>query len=168
MDRDGVINEDHGYISTFDRFAFKPGLFSFLRRARDCGFRLAVVTNQSGIARGYYSLRDYEALTAFMQEALAKEGIVLDLVLASFTHPEGVEESLRRVSFWRKPNPGLVLEAAQRLNLDLSRSIMIGDKESDMLAAMAAGVGKAYWFGGEKDLGGEVRRAQSFEEIELL
>jgi D-glycero-D-manno-heptose 1,7-bisphosphate phosphatase len=102
-----------------------------------------------------------------MQEALGKEGILIDLILASFTHPEGVEAALRRVSFWRKPNAGMVLEAAQRLNLDLSRSVMIGDKESDMQAALAAGVGKAYWLGGEGDLGGKVLPAKSFEEISL-
>ncbi len=167
LDRDGVINEDYGYISSFDRFDFKPEIFPFLRGAIDRGFRLAIVTNQSGVARGYYSEEDYENLTARIKEVLAGEGIVLDLVLASFTHPDGIEGTLRRVSFWRKPNPGMILEAAQKLNLDLSRSVMIGDKESDMRAALAAGVGASYWLGGEGTLDGRVRPVSAFSEINL-
>ncbi len=167
MDRDGVINEDHGYISSFDHFNFKPEIFLFLRRAIDLGFRLAVVTNQSGVARGYYAMQDYEALTVRMVEALAKEGISLDLILASFTHPEGIEKSLCRASFWRKPNPGMILEAGLRLGLDLGRSIMIGDKRSDAQAGLAAGVGSVYWLGGEELADDRVRSVGSFAEIEL-
>lgn len=167
LDRDGVINEDHGYISTFDRFEFKPDLFPFLRKAQDSGFRLVVVTNQSGVARGYYTMQDYAVLTECMQKALMKEGIALDLVLASFTHPEGIEPSLRRDSYWRKPNPGMIYEAALRLNLDLSRSVMIGDKVSDMKAALEAGVGRCLLINGEAMDHPAVQRLNGFKENDV-
>jgi len=166
LDRDGVINEDHGYISTFDRFAFKADLFPFLRKAQDFGYRLALVTNQSGVARGYYSHQDYEKLTSQMQDALAREGIVFDLILASFTHPEGVVADLKRDSFWRKPNAGMVLEAAMRLNLDLARSVMVGDKITDMQAALAAGVGRCFMLDGEPMDDPAVTPVHGFKEIE--
>jgi D-glycero-D-manno-heptose 1,7-bisphosphate phosphatase len=145
LDRDGVVNIDRGYIHTRAAFTFMLGLFPFLRIAQDRGYRLAIVTNQAGVARDLYSVRAYEDLTAWMLEALRSEGITIDLVLACFEHPDGVVEPYRRESFWRKPNPGMILEAAQRLRLDLARSIMIGDTKRDMEAAQAAGVGTRLW-----------------------
>lgn len=139
LDRDGVINEDHGYVGTYDRFVFKAGIFPFLRAAQEKGYRLVVVTNQSGVARGYYTRADYEDLTARMQADLAAQGLRLDGVFACF-ESEG--------SFWRKPNPGMILEAALRFDLDLSRSALVGDKDSDMQAGRAAGVGRLYGMGG--------------------
>ena len=142
LDRDGVINVDSGYVGVRQRFVFQLGIFPFLRAIQDRGYRLAIVTNQSGVARGYYTGKDYNDVTAWMLEAFRLEGIAIDLVLACFTHEEGIIPELKRESFWRKPNPGMILEAAQRLNLDLGRSAMIGDHEKDMQAALRAGVGK--------------------------
>jgi D-glycero-D-manno-heptose 1,7-bisphosphate phosphatase len=140
LDRDGVINLDHGYVSTRDNFEFMPGVFPFLGAAQDMGFRLAILTNQSGVARGYYTVADYENITAWMLKEMAAQGIVIDLVLASFEHPEATIPDYRRESFWRKPNPGMVLEAVQRLRLDPARSAFLGDKVSDMEAARAGGI----------------------------
>ncbi|NTU76471.1 MAG: HAD family hydrolase [Alphaproteobacteria bacterium] len=145
LDRDGVINVDRGYVSARDQFSFLPGLFPFLRAAQDRGYRLAIVTNQSGVARGLYTLDDYERLTAWMMESFRREGIGIDLVLACFEHGEGAVPAYSRESFWRKPNPGMILEAARRLRLDLARSAMIGDNARDMQAARAAGVGLCLW-----------------------
>lgn len=167
LDRDGVINEDHGYVGAFEDFAFKPGIFPFLRRAQEGGYRLAVVTNQSGVARGLYTRESYEALTQRMREFFASEGVTLDLVLACFTHPEGTVEALRNESFWRKPNPGMILEAALRLNLDLARSVLIGDKDTDMQAGLTAGVGKLYLIGRKASHVSGVRTVGDFKEIEL-
>ncbi|HUY67904.1 MAG TPA: HAD family hydrolase [Alphaproteobacteria bacterium] len=141
LDRDGVINADRGYVVAREQFAFMPGVFPFLRAARDHGFRLAILTNQSGVARGLYRESDYESLTAWMLGQLAGEGISIDLTLASFEHPEGTVAAYTRQSFWRKPNPGMVLEAVQRLRLDPARSAFLGDKASDMEAAKAGGIG---------------------------
>ncbi len=168
LDRDGVINVDHGYVGAAKDFSFMPGLSPFLRRAQDLGYRLAIVTNQSGVARGYYTRADYDELTAYMLSSLAKEGLAFDLVLACFTHEEGADPALARASFWRKPNPGMILEAAMRLDLDLSASLMVGDKESDMKAGRAAGVGKCVLLGEEKTALPEIIKAKSLEEIAAL
>jgi len=141
LDRDGVINEDVGYVGTVDRFVFKAGIFDLLKQAQDKGYLLVVVTNQSGVARGMYSEADHFGLTAHMVSELCKRGITLDLCLACFYLNEACVEQYCRDSFWRKPNPGMLLEATSRLNIDPARSIMLGDKETDMLAAQAAGVG---------------------------
>ena len=106
------------------------------------GFRLAILTNQSGVARGLYTVEDYEKLTAWICAELAKQGITIDLTLACFEHEEGSVVEYQRQSFWRKPNPGMVLEAVQRLRLYPARSAFLGDKMSDMQAAKAGGIGK--------------------------
>ena len=142
LDRDGVVNRDTGFIGRREDFVFMPGLFPFLRTMRDQGYRIAIVTNQSGVARGYFTAADYYALTEWMLAELAKEKIVIDLVLASFEHQDAALPNHRRGSFWRKPNPGMILEAALRLNLDLSRSILIGDSQRDIEAGEGAGVGR--------------------------
>jgi len=147
LDRDGVINIDRGYVGKREQFEFMPGLFDFLRRAQDLGYRLAILTNQSGVARGMYTVADYEKLTGWMLGELAKEGIAIDLVLACFEHPEGTVPEFTRESFWCKPNPGMVLEAVQRLNLDPTRSVFIGDQERDMVAARGGGIGLCVQFG---------------------
>jgi len=167
LDRDGVVNVDRGFVHNRDQFEFMPGLFPFLRAARDDGFRLAIVTNQSGVARGLYTERDYEALTEWMLAALGKEGVSIDLVLACFEHKDGAVDTYRRESFWRKPNPGMILEAAQRLRADLPRSAMIGDNERDALAARTAGVGKILLFypEGRKSPFEWADTAGNFEEI---
>ncbi len=145
LDRDGIINVDTGYVGHWADFVFQPGVFPFLRAATDKGYRLAIVTNQSGIGRGYYTAEDYEDLTAHMLAALAREGIDIPLVLHAPVHPTEGIGALRRDSFWRKPAPGMILEAAQRLGLDVGRSALLGDSPTDMEAALAAGVKRALW-----------------------
>ncbi|MDE1900517.1 MAG: HAD family hydrolase [Alphaproteobacteria bacterium] len=145
LDRDGVINIDCGYVGDVARFEFMPGLFPFLRAVRDRGFRLAVLTNQSGVARGLYGAADHAAVTAHMLTALKREGIDIDLNLACFEHPEGTVAPYARESFWRKPHPGMVLEAVRRLDLDASRSAFLGDNLRDMQAAQGGGIGACLW-----------------------
>jgi D-glycero-D-manno-heptose 1,7-bisphosphate phosphatase len=145
LDRDGVINIDGGYIGTLERFSFVEGLFPFLRAVRDLGFRLAILTNQSGIARGMFSEADYNTVTAHLLSVLRREGIDIDLTLACFDHPEGTVAPFARESFWRKPNPGMVLEVIRRLNLDPAKSAFIGDSERDMHAAQGGGIKKCLW-----------------------
>lgn len=147
LDRDGVINVDHGYVHTIDRFDPVPGIFELGRRAHDLGYRLAVVTNQSGIARGLYSEAQYQELTGWMRRRFAAEGAPLAAVLHSPFHPEGVWPEYRRDSFWRKPAPGMLLEAAARLGLDLAASLLIGDHARDLEAARRAGVGRRVFVG---------------------
>ena len=145
LDRDGVVNIDHGYIGTVERFEFCPGLFSFLRAARDFGYRLAILTNQSGVARGLYSETDYNTITLHMLDGLRREGVEIDLTLACFAHPEGKAGPHKHESFWRKPNPGMVLEALRHLHGDAARSVFLGDSQRDMEAAQAGGIGTCLW-----------------------
>lgn len=140
LDRDGVINEDTGYVGTSERFVFRQGIFPLLRHAQDRGYRLVIVTNQSGVARGYYTQQDYEKLTDWMIGVFRGEGIEINLVLSSFACPDLPDNPYGAQSFWRKPNPGMFLEAALRLNLDLAASVMIGDSPRDIEAAKVAGV----------------------------
>lgn len=141
LDRDGVINVDHGFVGRCEQFEFMPGLFPFLRTSQDMGFRLAILTNQSGVARGLYTAKAYDDLTTWMRAELLREGITIDLVLACFYSEEGTLSAYTRESFWRKPNPGMVLEAFQRLRLDPTGSVFLGDKHRDMQAAKAGGCG---------------------------
>jgi D-glycero-D-manno-heptose 1,7-bisphosphate phosphatase len=141
IDRDGVINEDLGFVGRIKDFFLLPGAVDGLRILQSAGFRLVVVTNQSGIARGLFTRRDYELLTSHMRRTLAKQGVKLDGVYHCPHHPDEGIGALRVECDCRKPRPGLLLRARRELDLDLTGSVMIGDKASDIAAGRAAGVG---------------------------
>jgi D-glycero-D-manno-heptose 1,7-bisphosphate phosphatase len=144
LDRDGVINIDTGYVGHRADFQFRDGLAPFLRTVQDRGFGLAVVTNQAGVARGYYTPDDYEDLTAFYCQTLREQGVEIELVLACFEHPAG-QGAYARQSFWRKPSPGMVMEATLRCGFDPERSALLGDSRRDMEAALAGGLARGLW-----------------------
>ncbi|MEI6985966.1 MAG: HAD-IIIA family hydrolase [Rhodospirillaceae bacterium] len=141
LDRDGVINIDHGYVGSIERFDFRDGVFALARRAVDLGYTLAVITNQSGIARNAYSESDFQLLSRWMGEQFERQGARIACVLHCPYLYHATVASYARDSFWRKPNPGMILEAERILDLVLERSIFLGDQTSDMAAAAAAGVG---------------------------
>lgn len=141
LDRDGVINHDSGYTSSAENFRFIDGIFDLCRAARRSGYLLIVVTNQAGIGRGYYSEQDFFILTDWMHERFEKEDAPITDVFHCPYHPEYGVGHYKKGSFDRKPNPGMLLRAAEKHGLDLGHSIMIGDKDSDMQAASQAGVG---------------------------
>jgi D-glycero-D-manno-heptose 1,7-bisphosphate phosphatase len=144
LDRDGVINKDRAYVHRWENFEFLPGVIEGMRRLQDAGYALVIVTNQSGIARGYYSEAQYQALTASLRKELGIQGIQLDGVYHCPHHPQGSVPQLAIDCNCRKPASGMVLQAARELGLSLSDSLLIGDKPSDIDAARAAGVGYAY------------------------
>jgi D-glycero-D-manno-heptose 1,7-bisphosphate phosphatase len=140
LDRDGVINVDHGYVYRIDAFEFIPGIFELARFAVSRDWPIVVVTNQGGIGRGLYCEDDYQAVTRWMCDRFQSEQAPIARVYHCPFHPAlGIGE-FRAEHAWRKPNPGMILQAARDLDLDLSRSSLIGDKISDMQAAAAAGV----------------------------
>jgi len=141
LDRDGVINHDSGYTSDIESFRFIDGIFDVCRAAKQLGYLLIVVTNQAGIGRGYYSEQDFAILTKWMCDQFEAEGAAISDVFYCPYHPEHGVGHYKKDSFDRKPNPGMLLQAADKHELDLNRSIMIGDKNSDMQAANEAGVG---------------------------
>jgi D-glycero-D-manno-heptose 1,7-bisphosphate phosphatase len=142
LDRDGVINVDRHYLHRVDDFAFIPGVPHALHRLQQTGWKLVVVTNQSGIARGMYTEDDYQRLTQHMQALLAEAGVTLDAVLHCPHLPDGSVPAYRAECECRKPAPGMLLQAARELDLDLARSVMVGDKGSDLQAGRGAGVAR--------------------------
>ena len=140
LDRDGVINRDSGYTFRWEDFVFIDGIFELCRHARDKGYRVCVVTNQAGIARGLYTEADFHALTSRMCERFVAEGAMIDRVYFDPTHPEHGLGEYRRESASRKPNPGMLLDAGRDFGLFLPDCVLIGDKPSDILAGHRAGL----------------------------
>jgi D-glycero-D-manno-heptose 1,7-bisphosphate phosphatase len=142
LDRDGVINVEKNYVHRVEDFEFMPGIFELCRRAGELGYLLVVVTNQAGIGRGFYTEADFQRLTEWMVAAFGDAGVAISRVYHCPYHPTAGFGAYRQDSFDRKPRPGMLLKARDDLNLDLARSVLIGDKDSDMLAGRAAGVGQ--------------------------
>lgn len=140
LDRDGVINVDHGYVHRQADFEFLPGIFDLVRCARSLGMVTVVITNQAGIGRGLYTESDFAGLTAWMCEQFARQSAPIARVYFCPTHPSAGLDHYRVDSPMRKPNPGMVLAAKRDLALDLSGSVLLGDKPTDLQAGLAAGV----------------------------
>jgi len=133
LDRDGVINKEIGYLHKREDFEFIDGVFDACKHFQALGYKLIVITNQSGIARGYYQEEDFYTLTKWMLTQFANQYVnILDV----FFCPHGPESTC----LCRKPQPGMLLEARDKFNIDMKNSWMIGDKEADVGAANAAGI----------------------------
>ena len=145
LDRDGVINVDHGYVSSWDQFEFLPGVPAALWQLQSAGYVLVVVSNQSGIGRGLYSEADLAELNRRVYLYLLDE---CGVEIAQFYHcPHHPTEALlkwRQPCHCRKPAPGMIEQACAELSIDPSSSLMVGDKVSDMEAGQAAGVGRLF------------------------
>jgi D-glycero-D-manno-heptose 1,7-bisphosphate phosphatase len=133
LDRDGIVNEDREYPHQPDDIVFYPAIFDMCKTAIEKGYIIVVVTNQAGIAKGYFTEDDVVALHAWMAGRFLEKGIVIAGFYYCPFHKDGVIEEYKRVSFCRKPKPGMFLNAAKDLDIDLSRSVMIGDKQSDRI-----------------------------------
>lgn len=145
LDRDGVINEDRGYVHKWMDFTFLPGAIDALRRLQHAGFLLVIVTNQSGIGRGYYTESDYAALTACMLDALRSSNVTIHGV---YHCPHAPFSSIADATCaCRKPLPGLIERALADLPIARSKSFIIGDKASDIAAGRAAKLAAAYQVG---------------------
>ena len=133
LDRDGVINLDKAYVSKIEDFEFCEGVFEALKHFQNLGYLLIVVTNQSGIGRGYYSEEDFQILTVCMQKELLHVKIKIDAI---YHCPHAPEVNCA----CRKPKSGMFLKAIEDFDIDVANSWMIGDKETDMEAAIVAGI----------------------------
>ena len=150
LDRDGVINVDTGFVFRPEECRFVPGIFDLVRAARRRGMAIAVATNQSGIGRGYFSEADFHRLMAWMGDVLTAEtGAGFDAVYFCPDHPTDGVGPYRRESSWRKPAPGMLLQAISDLDLDPERSWAIGDKLRDVEAATAANIAHNMLFDAE-------------------
>lgn len=147
LDRDGVINIDHGYVCSSERTDWVDGIFEVCAKAQSLGYRLIVVTNQAGIARGYYSELDLLAYTRWVHSSFLKRGVRLEATIYCPHHPTSGEGHLRTVCNCRKPAPGMLRTAQVLLGIDLSESALIGDRPTDIEAGYAAGIGRLYQLG---------------------
>jgi D-glycero-D-manno-heptose 1,7-bisphosphate phosphatase len=141
LDRDGVINVDYGYVHRREDFQFHDGIFELCRAAQALHYRLVVVTNQAGIARGYYTEAVFIDLTHWMIRQFAERAIDISRVYFCPCHPVHGLNGYKNDCADRKPRPGMLLRAGADLDLDLSLSILVGDSLSDIDAARAAGIG---------------------------
>lgn len=152
LDRDGVINEEVGYLHRWEDVRFVDGIVSLIQQANQLGFFTCVVTNQAGIGRGLYSQADFDRLMDRMQTELLSQGARLDAVYSSPYHPIHGLGEYQRETECRKPRPGMMLSAAADHHLDLAHSLMVGDRCSDMQAAVAAGIPHRLLFRSHDDM----------------
>lgn len=136
LDRDGVINIDHDYVHKIEDFEFIDGVMEACKYLQTLGFQLVVITNQSGIARGYYTQKDFDILTQWMIKEFASKGIKISGV---YLCPHGPDEGCE----CRKPKIGMITQACKDLEIDLSKSWLIGDKNSDIECAINANIPNA-------------------------
>ena len=148
LDRDGVINVDRGYVSKAEDFVFIDGAADCIRTFRARGWFVFVVTNQSGIARGYYTEADMFALHDHMETELRASDAVIDRIYHCPYHVDGEIAAYRKDSIDRKPRPGMLLQAMADFPVKRENSFLIGDKDTDIQAAHAAGVGGFRFTGG--------------------
>jgi D-glycero-D-manno-heptose 1,7-bisphosphate phosphatase len=144
LDRDGVINTDRGYVHRREEFEFIDGIFDLCKAAQALGYLLLVVTNQAGIARGYYTEADFVRLTDWMIQEFRSRDITIARVYHCPYHVYG-NGTYRRDSPDRKPSPGMLLRAIEEFSVDPGSSVLIGDKLSDLQAAEAAGIATRIW-----------------------
>ncbi len=168
LDRDGVVNHEVGYLHRSEEVRWVDGIVPLCRTAASLGYKLIVVTNQSGIARGYYTMNQFRDLTDWMLAELAGQGVLLDAVYCCPYHPEHGIGEYKREHEDRKPGPGMLLRGAREFGLDLSASVMVGDRCSDIGAANAAGLRQAFLVQGTEAgaCPGEHRVVASLAEVE--
>lgn len=141
LDRDGVVNIEKEYIYKIEDFIFSDGIFDLILRYQQNGYLIFIITNQSGIARGYYTIKDFNRLTKWMLDQFKKKGITISKVYYCPHHPDITGECS-----CRKPEPGMIIQAIKEFNIDPSQSVLIGDKEIDILAGEKAGIKKNIYF----------------------
>ncbi len=151
LDRDGVINVDHGYVVKPEALDFISGAPAAIRRLNHAGYLVVVVTNQSGVARGYFTEDDVAHFHAHLSERLAAEGAVIDAIYTAPHHPDAVVAAYRADHPDRKPGPGMILRAFADLGVRHEGSFLIGDRASDIAAAEAAGIPGHLFTGGDLD-----------------
>lgn len=157
LDRDGVINVDHGYVFEPARLEFTPTAVEAIRLLNESGYPVLVVTNQSGVARGMYSVAEVEAFHVYMNAALGREGAHVDAFYYCPYHPEGTVADYAVEHEDRKPGIGMIRRAMRDWDVSAEGSFLIGDKPSDLEAAAGAGIAGYRIEPNVGDLAAEVR-----------
>ncbi|MBD3798990.1 D-glycero-beta-D-manno-heptose 1,7-bisphosphate 7-phosphatase [Sulfuricurvum sp.] len=160
LDRDGVVNVEKNYLYKIDDFELMEGIVEVCRRYQEQGYLIIIVTNQSGISRGYYTEEDFALLSRWMVEHFKELGIVITRIYHCPHH-----ESIDGMCKCRKPEPGMFLEAQREYDLDMAGSVMIGDNERDIEAALRAGVGMNLLLSKQADTSKADRIIHSLQEL---
>jgi D-glycero-D-manno-heptose 1,7-bisphosphate phosphatase len=147
FDRDGVLNEDKGYVGKWEDFVFAKDAVKALQKLQSLNYKFVIVTNQSGIARGYYSEDDYQKLTIKYTSYLKQNGVYFDGIYHCPHHP-----IFNLDCDCRKPKPGMIKRAAKDLKIDLSKSIMIGDNDTDMMSGFNAGINSLFLINNSQEI----------------
>jgi D-glycero-D-manno-heptose 1,7-bisphosphate phosphatase len=140
LDRDGVINKEVNYLHKIEDFKYTENCIAGLKKLRELDYEIIIITNQAGIARGFYNVADYQKLTDWYLEDLSSKGIKILDVFYCPHHPKGTIAEYAKVCDCRKPKPGMFIDASNKYKIDFASSIMIGDKISDVEAAISFGL----------------------------
>ena len=144
LDRDGVINDDKEYLYKIKNFQFLPDIFNLCNYFLDNNFKIFIITNQAGVARGYFTIEDLETLNNWMLDKFDEKGVKISKIYYDPTHPNGTIDEYSKKSYNRKPSPGMIFQAEKDFFIDLSKSVLIGDKDSDILCGLNAKVKTIY------------------------
>ena len=148
FDRDGVLNQDQGYTYKIEDWQWIDGAINTIKHCNERNYFVFIVTNQSGIGRGFYSEQDVNKLHQFMQDDLQQYGAKIDDIRYCPHHQDALIDKYQMTCNWRKPGPGMLLDLIAKWPIDLSRSLLVGDKESDITAAQQAGIKGLLFEGG--------------------
>ena len=149
LDRDGVINEDYGYVHKWKDFKFCDGAIEGLNLLKSLDYLLIIITNQSGIDRGFFSELEYQRLTEKYTKQLSKNGLNIDAIYHCPHHPNYSELKFKDCNC-RKPKPGMIFKAVKEFNINLTKSIIIGDSERDIEAGKNAGIKQRFLISSQK------------------
>lgn len=150
LDRDGVINIDHGYVHKKENFDFYENIFELVSYAKKIGLKVVIITNQAGIAKGHYTEQDFYVLMSWVSDQFKLHKGKIDKIYFCPFHKDGVIKEYIKDSFDRKPSPGMILKACKELNIDPQKSVLVGDKQSDIEAGILSNIRKSIYFGTDR------------------